>query len=80
MPCVAVVGTQVLEDMQQRIALLQARPTVLDEFMAYQVRPLNPNPNPTRVPAPPPAPFRTLASNEPSLRVRRPRQARTPEP
>lgn len=29
---------QVLEDMQQRIALLQARPTLLDEFMAYQVR------------------------------------------
>jgi hypothetical protein len=28
---------QVLEDLQQRIALLQARPTVLDEFMAYQV-------------------------------------------
>ncbi len=28
----------VLEDMQMRIALLQARPTVLDEFMAYSVR------------------------------------------
>ena len=28
---------QVLEDFQQRIALLQARPTLLDEFMAYQV-------------------------------------------
>lgn len=28
---------QVLEDLQARIALLQARPSMLDEFMAYSV-------------------------------------------